>query len=204
MKLTVTADSVEAQKATRAIAYIDGPITIRYAREATPVVSTPQTPYKFGIANIIRYRQKKDNFIDSFDTCLSTGYRSEDEDLTIIACGPIVAEAMRAAYILEEEQNLKVRIINMHTVKPLDKGAIITAAKDTKLIVTCEEHQVGGFGNIIAGVISENKDINEPYRLKMIGVEDRFGESGQPWELMKFFGLTAEGIAESIMELAKN
>ncbi len=203
MKLTVPADSVEAQKATEAIAFIDGPATIRYAREATPAITTENTPYQFGTANIIRYRGRKDSFIDSFDTVLSSEYKSEDEDLTIIACGPIVTEAMRAAYILKEEQNLEVRIINIHTVKPLDKDAIISAAKDTKMVLTCEEHQVGGFGNIIAGIISENKDINERFRLEMIGVEDRFGESGQPWELMKVFGLVAENIAEKANALIK-
>lgn len=118
------------------------------------------------------------------------------EDLTIIACGPIVTEAMRAAYILKEEYGLEIRVINMHTVKPLDKDAVVAAAKDTKLLITCEEHQVGGFGNIIAGIISEHKDTDDPYKLKMIGAEDRFGESGQPWELMKVFGLTAESIVK--------
>jgi len=203
MKLVVPADSVEAQKATEAIAYIDGPAAIRYAREATPAITTIDTPYKLGTANIIRYRGIKDNFIDSFDTMLSTEYANEDEDLTIIACGPIVTEAMRAAYILKEEHGLEVRVINMHTVKPLDKDGVIAAAKETKILLTCEEHQIGGFGNIIAGIISEYKDADDPYKLKMIGVEDRFGESGQPWELMKVFGLVAESIAEKAHTLIK-
>lgn len=203
MKLIVPADSVETQKATRAIAYINGPATIRYAREATPVITTADTPYQFGVANIIRYRGRKNNFIDSFGTVLSTEYKGEGEDLTIIACGPIVTEAMRAAFILKEEYGFEVRVINMHTIKPLDTDAIVAAAKETKTILTCEEHQIGGFGNIIAGVISEHKDVNDPYRLKMIGVEDKFGESGQPWELMKVFGLVAENIVEKVHALIK-
>ena len=203
MKLAVPADSVEAKKVTAVIAHIEGPATIRYAREATPVISNEDTPYKFGISNIIRYRGIKDNFIDSFDTYLSTDYIDENEDIAIIACGPIVSEAMRAAYILKEEEDIETRIINMHTVKPLDKATVIAAAEDISLIVTCEEHQVGGFGNIVAGVIAGSKDIDKPYKQKMIGVEDRFGESGQPWELMKVFGFTGESIVAKVIELVK-
>ena len=82
---------------------------------------TPQdTPYQFGIANIIRYREEKENFIEAFEIKLSSYYTSE-EDLTLIACGPMVAEAMRAAYILKGEYNLESRILNIHTLKPIDK-----------------------------------------------------------------------------------
>ena len=77
----------------------------------------------------------------------------------------------------------------MHTVKPIDKEAIISAAKDTKVIITCEEHQVGGFGNIVAGVIANSKDMDSPLIMDMVGVNDRFGESGQSWELMKVLDL---------------
>jgi len=108
----------------------------------------------------------------------------------------MVPEAMRAAYILKEEYGIEVRVINMHTVKPIDKKAIISAARETSVILTCEEHQVGGFGNIIAGIILKNKDIQDLIFMDMIGIEDRFGESGQPWELMKLFKLTGEFIAE--------
>ena len=201
MKITVPVDCIEAKKATLAIKDIKGPASIRIAREATPVVTKNKTPYKFGTANIIRYRGIKDKFIDAFDTYLSSGYRSENENLTIIACGPILAEAMRAAYILNEEYNLETRIINMHTVKPIDKRALISAAKDTKIIITCEEHQVGGLGNIVSGIISSTKDINDPLIINMIGVEDRFGQSGNPWELMKLFELTGEFIAKRAKEI---
>lgn len=201
MKITVPVDCIEAKKATLAIKDIKGPSSIRIAREATPVVTKNKTPYKFGTANIIRYRGIKDKFIDAFDTYLSSGYRSENENLTIIACGPILAEAMRAAYILNEEYNLETRVINMHTVKPIDKRALISAAKDTKIIITCEEHQVGGLGNIVSGIISSTKDINDPLIINMIGVEDRFGQSGNPWELMKLFGLTGEFIVKRAKEI---
>lgn len=196
MHLVVPADSIEAQKATIAIKDLYGPAAIRIAREATPIVTNDSTPFKLGTSNIIRYRGAKDNFIDAFNTYLSTEYKSEEEDLSIIACGPVAAEALRAAHILKEEFGIETRVINMHTVKPIDKNAIIDAAKDTRVIITAEEHQTGGFGNIVAGTISRYKDFNTSYIMDMIGVDDRFGESGQPWELMKLFGLTAEFIAE--------
>jgi len=201
MHLTVPCDSIETEKVTKAVTYIKGPAVIRYAREATPIVTTYDTPYKFGLANIIRYRRERENFLESFDTKLSTDYHSEKEDLTLIACGPMVSEAMRAAYILKEEYNLETRILNIHTLKPLDKQAILKAAEETGIIITCEEHQVGGFGNIIAGVIAQNKKYSTPLLLDMIGVEDRFGESGEPWELTKVFGLTAEHITQRAKKL---
>jgi transketolase len=201
MHITVPSDSIETEKATKAVTYIKGPAVIRYAREATPIITTKDTPYNFGLANIIRYRQEKNNFISAFETKLSTDYSSEGEDITLIACGPMVAEAMRAAYILKEEYNLETRILNIHTLKPIDKKAIIKAAEETGKIITCEEHQVGGFGNIVSGVIAQGKSYDTPLLLDMIGVEDRFGESGAPWELTKVLGLTAEHIVKRAKEL---
>lgn len=201
MHLIVPSDSLETEKGTIAVAKIHGPAVIRYAREATPIVTTPDTPYQFGLANIIRYRGEKNNFISAFETKLSSDYTSEGEDLTLIACGPMVAEAMRAAYILKEEYNINTRILNIHTVKPIDKKAIIKAADETNIIITCEEHQVGGFGNIIAGVIAQGKSYNTSLLMDMVGVEDRFGESGAPWELTKVFGLTGEHIAQRAKKL---
>jgi transketolase len=201
MHLTIPCDSIETEKSTKAVTYIQGPAVIRYAREATPIITTSDTPYQFGLANVIRYKGEKNNFISAFETKLSTDYTSEGEDLTLIACGPMVAEAMRAAYILKEEYNLESRILNIHTLKPIDKKAILKAAEETNIIITCEEHQVGGFGNIIAGVIAQSKSYDTPLLLDMIGVEDRFGESGAPWELTKVFGLTAEYIAQRAKKL---
>jgi len=200
MKLVVPADSIETKKLTRLICYLEGPATIRYAREATPIISTEDTPCKFGEANIIRYRGLKRKFIEAFSTVLSTDYKSEGEDLSIIACGPMVAEAMRAAYILKEEYNIEARIVNIHTLKPIDRDAIIAAAVSTKAIITCEEHQLGGFGNVVAGVIT-TATINKPIYMDMIGIKDRFGKSGQPWELMKVFRLVAENIVEKAKTL---
>ena len=201
MHMVIPCDAIETEKATKAIAFVEGPGVIRYAREATPLVSTIATPYKFALANIIRYRGEKKNFIEAFEVRLSSDYESENEDLSIITCGPMVAEAMRAAYILKEEYGLQVRILNVHTVKPIDEEAIVKAGEETGIIITAEEHQVGGFGNIVAGVIARGKRYEAPLLMEMVGVEDKFGESGAPWELMKTFGLTAEHIAQRAKKL---
>ena len=203
MHLIVPSDSLETEKGTLAVAKIQGPAVIRYAREATPIVTKTDTPYAFGKANVIRFREEKEAFVDAFETKLASDYQSEKEDLCIMACGPMVAEAMRAAYILKKEYGLEVRILNIHTVKPLDRESIIKAAEEIGLVMTVEEHQKGGFGNIIAGVIAAGKKYNTPLLMDMIGVEDRFGESGEPWELTKVFGLTAEYIAKRSRELYK-
>ncbi|GAB4112513.1 MAG: transketolase [Candidatus Caldatribacteriota bacterium] len=201
MHLIVPADSLETKKGTMAVAKISGPAVIRYAREATPIISQEDTPYKFGIANIIRFRGEKENFVEAFETKLSTEYQNEKEDIAIIACGPMVAEAMRAAYILKREYNLETRVINMHTVKPIDKEAILKATREIGVILTAEEHQKGGFGNIVAGIIATGKLYNTPFLFDMVGVNDEFGLSGAPWELLKIFGLTAEHLAKKAKEL---
>jgi transketolase len=200
MNLLVPADATETEKATVCgILRVVGPTYIRYAREATPVISKPETVFKFGKANVIRYRGERENFLDAFETCLAQDYRSEGEQVAIIACGPMVPEAMRAAYILREEYGLETRVLNVHTVKPLDIDAVAAAARDTGVVLTAEEHQVGGFGNIIASAILRN--YSGPLVFDMIGVQDRFGESGAPWQLMQHFGLTAEHLAQRALQL---
>ena len=191
MHLAIPCDAIETEKATHAIASINGPAVVRYAREATPIITQEDTPFEFGKANVIRFREEKENFVDAFEIKLASNYQSEKEDVCIIACGPMVAEAMRAAYILKKDFNLGTRIINVHTVKPLDKESIIKAAEEIGIVITAEEHQKGGFGNIIAGVIASGKKYNTPLLFDMIGVDDEFGLSGAPWELLKTFGLTA-------------
>jgi len=204
MHLAVPADSVETSKAARAIILdVVGPGYIRYAREATPVVTTKDTPYKWGVANIIRYRSRTPKFVDAFETVLSSDYKNEGEDIAIIACGPMVPEAMRAAYILKTEYGLETRVINIHTVKPLDRMAIRAAVKDIGLLITVEEHQTGGFGGIIAAAASTEKDADDPLKVEMVGVDDRFGQSAPPWQLLKKFGLTSEHIAQRGAALAK-
>ncbi|GAF88136.1 unnamed protein product, partial [marine sediment metagenome] len=114
----------------------------------TPVVTDDSTSYKWGEANVIRFRGEKGVFKDAFEHRLASDYTNEGEDMAIIACGPSVIEAMRAAWILKQEYNLETRVLNMHTVKPLDEKAIAQAAKDCGVVVTAEEHQVGGLGNL--------------------------------------------------------
>ncbi|MGE5327336.1 MAG: transketolase [Deltaproteobacteria bacterium] len=205
MHVIVPCDSVETERATKySLLDLVGPAYIRFAREATPVVTTTETPFIFGVANIIRYRGDKPRFLDAFETYLSTAYAGEGEDLTVVACGPMVAEAMRAAWLLKVEYGLETRVVNVHTVKPLDTAALVQAADQTQVILTAEEHQLGGFGNIVAGAILRHRQNTElPLVLDMIGVQDRFGISGKPWELMQWFGLCAENIAERAVDLTK-
>ena len=203
MHVLAPCDSLETERAT-VFSLLDliGPTYIRFAREATPVVTTLRTPFRYGVANIIRYRGEKARFLDAFETFLSTDYAGENEEVSIIACGPMVPEAMRAAWLLKEEYGLETRVVNMHTVKPLDVKALAQAADQTSLIVTAEEHQVGGFGNIVAGAILQHRrDYKRPLLFDMVGVNDRFGVSGTPWELMQEFGLCAEHIAARVLRL---
>jgi len=203
MHVVAPCDSLETERATlHSLIELKGPAYIRYAREATPVVTTHATPFKFGVANVIRYRGAKPRFVEAFETVLSTDYQDEGEEVSIVACGPMVPEAMRAAWLLKEEQGIETRILNVHTVKPLDVAALVRAAEETGLVVTAEEHQVGGVGNIVAGAILENRqNFQLPLQLERVGVPDCFGVSGKPWELMQWFGLCAEHIAERVLKL---
>lgn len=203
MNVVVPCDSVETEKATvHSLLSLEGPCYVRFAREATPVVTNAETPYEFGVANVIRYRGEQPKFLEAFDIFLGPRYRNEREHASIIACGPMVPEAMRAAWLLKEEYGIETRIVNVHTVKPLDIATITRAAEETRVVVTAEEHQVGGFGNIIAGALLQHrKDFRQPLQLSMIGVEDCFGVSGNPWELVQHFGLTGEHIAKRVLDL---
>ncbi|MBN1199428.1 MAG: transketolase family protein [Bacteroidales bacterium] len=118
-------------------------------------------------------------------------------DLTIIATGHMVWEALQAAYLLQEEK-ISVRVINIHTVKPIDQEIIVMAARETHAIITAEEHQVtGGLGGAVAEVLGREY----PVPMRLIGMPDRFGESGEPAELMKKFGLTGQTIIQTAKEL---
>ena len=140
--------------------------------------------------------------IDAFEHVLAEEYMSEDEDLTIIACGPMVPEAMRAAWILKNEFGYETRVINMHTLKPLDEAAVVRAAGETGIIVTAEEHQIGALAWRVSGVITASKELyGKPVLTGAIGVQDRFGDSGAPWELIKEFEVSAEHIAAKAREL---
>lgn len=194
-------DNIEARKASiTAISEINGPVVTFQERAPKPSVTKEETPYKFGVANIIRYRGRQAQFADAFETKLSTEWKPEKADLAIIACSSMVAEAMRAAYILKEEKGIETIVVNLHTIKPLDKAGIIKAVQGVKAVITHEQHAKGGLGNIIAGVILEGGLSNVP-KLKMIGIENAFGQTAKPWELIQHYGLTAEHVATTALDV---
>jgi transketolase len=203
MTVVVPCDAVETRKATNYLLLEHkGPKYIRFAREATPVVTDEQTPFVLGKANVIRLRQPGDSFLKAFETKLESKYEDEGEDLTIIACGPMVPEAMRAAWILRREFGYETRILNLHTLKPIDEAAIIWAAKQTGVILTAEEHQIGALAWRVSNVITGSQVLyGHPVITGAIGVKDRFGDSGAPWELIKEFEVSAEHIAHKALEL---
>ena len=203
MSVVVPCDVLETRKATNYMLLEHaGPKYIRFAREATPIVTEDKTPFVFGKANVIRFREEAANFLDAFGTQLASEYENEGEDLTIIACGPMVPEAMRAAWILKSDFGYETRVINLHTLKPIDELAILRAAHETGVIVTAEEHQIGALAWRVSSVITEAPEIHGvPVITGAIGVKDRFGDSGAPWELIKEFEVSAEHIAQKAVEL---
>ncbi len=174
MTLILPCDAEETRKATLAAAEIYGPVYLRFAREATPVFTESDSPFEVGTANVLR----------------------EGSDATIIAAGPIVYEALVASDLLAE-QGLKVRVINMHTIKPLDETAIIGAARETGVLVTAEEHQIyAGLG----GAVAECAAKHCPVPIEMVGIMDTFGESGTPDELAEAYGLTHREIVAAVLK----
>lgn len=168
-------DYVEAIAAVKAAYEYVGPCYLRFGRLAVPVINdTPD--YKFEIGKGVTLREGK--------------------DVTIIATGLTVSTSLEAAELLEKD-GISAKVINMHTIKPIDKEAIINAAKETGKVVTVEEHSViGGLGSAVCSVLSENY----PTLVKKIGVYDRYGESGPATELVKKYGLDGEGIYNSVKE----
>lgn len=180
MTVVVPSDLHEARKATIAAADLEGPIYLRFAREKTPIFTTPKTPFKVGRAEVFWGSLKK-------------------PDVAIIACGPLVHNAILAASELEKN-GVKVRVVNNHTVKPMDEKTIIQAAKDAGALVTVEEHQInGGMGSAVAEVVTRNF----PVPIEFIGVKNRFGESGPPQDLIKYFGMAPEHIVKAARKVIK-
>ena len=177
MKMIIPADYHETFKATKAAAEIQGPVYIRFGREKVPVVTSEATLFEFGKANIMR----------------------DGNDIAIIACGVMVYKALVAAEDLEKS-GIQARVINMHTLKPLDEKIIISAANECGGIVTAEEHQIyGGLGSACAQVVAREYPVPMDYAAVM----DRFGESGRPEELLKAFGLTSSVIIQKAKEVLK-
>ena len=177
MTVIVPADHREAMEATKAAAMIEGPVYLRFGRCNT-----------------------EDIFDDSYKFEIGKGTEiKKGDDAAIIATGMMVQKAIEAAKYLESE-GIHVRVINISTIKPIDKEIIIKAAKETKGIVTAEEHSIiGGLGSMVSSVVCDKY----PCKVKMIGIEDKFGESGTPDELMEKFKLTSDAISESIKEIIK-
>jgi transketolase len=172
MTLILPCDSIETRKATLAAAEIDGPVYLRFAREATPVFTSEDAPFAVGKAITLR----------------------EGQDATIIAAGPVLYEALQAAEQLSTE-GLSLRVVNMHTLKPLDEEAIMRAAQETGAIVTVEEHQVYcGLGGAVAECLVKKV----PVPVEMVAIMDVFGESGTPEELAEAYGLKAEDIIAAV------
>ena len=163
-------DATQTRLATiAAIEQCKGPVYIRFGREAMPDFTSDGMGFEIGKSQILM----------------------AGNDLTIIATGHMVWEALKAAEILKAS-GIHARVLNMHTIKPIDKDAVILAAKETGAIVTAEEHQVnGGLGSAVAEVVVQH----HPVHMAFIGMPDRFGESGEPRQLMEKFGMTAEAIA---------
>jgi len=171
MTVIVPADYNQTKAATKAIADFEGPVYLRFGRPKVANFTNPES-FVIGKADLL----------------------AEGTDVTIIACGHLVWQAIEAAKVLEAK-NISCEIINMHTIKPLDENAIIQSVKKTKCVVTAEEHQRnGGLGDAVAQVLA----LNFPAPMEMIAVNDSFGESGTPAELMKKYGLDATDIVRAV------
>jgi len=170
-------DYYETKKATEVAARYKGPVYIRFAREKTPVFTTEQTPFEIGKANVLE----------------------SGKDVTIIACGPLVYDALLAADELLSE-GIFAEVINNHTIKPLDEKTLLDSVKKTGAAVTVEEHQVmGGMGSAVCELFAKN----QPVPVEMIGMQDSFGESGKPEELLKKYKMDKDSIVEAVRRVVK-
>ena len=177
MKIVVPCDFLEAKRATLKAAETEGPVYIRLGRNAVPLITDERSPFEIGKANLLR----------------------DGKDITIFACGHMVHEALKAGDLLSKE-GISARIVNMHTPKPIDRDMVIKAAKETGALVTVEEHTLyGGFGSAISEVVVETC----PVVVKMIGIKDTFGESGEAEELYEHFGLTASHVIAAAKQVVK-
>ena len=174
MTVLVPADGVEAEQMILEAARVYGPMYVRLGRSAVPTIFDENYKFEIGKGVVVR----------------------EGNDATIIACGIMVYEAIKASEELALE-GINTRVINMSTIKPIDKELIINAARETKAIVTAEEHSIiGGLGSAVSEVVSEEC----PVVVKKVGVNDSFGESGTPAELLKKYVLTSDDIVKAVKE----
>jgi transketolase len=175
MTVVHPADAVSTKKLLEQVAEMDGPAYVRLGRLNIPVIYDESADIRLGKGNVVR----------------------EGNDFTVIACGLMVNEALMAAETLASE-GINIRVIDMHTIKPIDEEIIIKAAKETGGIVTAEEHSViGGLGSAVAEVVSTKC----PVKMAMVGVQDRFGQSGKPPLLMEEYNITAADIVKAVKSL---
>ena len=178
MTVLSTSDDVQTKWAVKEISKINGPVYLRLSRLATPIIYGENQKFEIGKAVQI----------------------GEGTDATIFATGVTVSEAIRAQEILENK-GIKVRVVDIHTVKPIDKDMVIKCAKETKKLISVEDHNViGGLGSAISEVLTEEY----PVKLVRMGINDTFGKSGKAIELMQYFGITAENIVEIIVNYTQN
>jgi len=177
MKVICPADYLEAKKATRAITNTFGPFYMRTSRAPLPIITKEEDSFVIGKANVLR----------------------KGTDATIIACGVMVSEALSAADKLNAE-GISLKVVNMHTIKPVDVEMIVNSAKETGALVTAEEHQMaGGLGSSVAEVLG----LHYPCPLEIVGVKDSFGESGSPAQLMVHFGLKDTNIIDAVKKVIR-
>jgi transketolase len=172
MTVVVPCDAPQTKKATLAVAAAVGPTYLRFGREKSPVITTEATPFEIGKAQTFR----------------------EGADVAIIACGILVANALTAAEELAKD-GIDCMVVNNHTIKPMDEAAVVAAAKACGAVVTVEEHQVqGGMGSRVAEILSQR----HPVPMEYVGMQDRFGESGDAEELIEHFGMGISAIKDAV------
>ncbi len=172
-------DAEEGRKAALAAAKNGLPTYLRFARDKTPVMTTPETPFEIGKAQVF--------------------WKSKNPKVAVFATGPLVYNALLAARELEEK-GIGTAVVNVHTIKPLDRETIVSLARETGSAVTVEEHQItGGLGGAIAELLAREC----PTPIEFVGIEDKFGQSGEPKELVEYYGLGVSHIVAAIKRAAK-
>jgi transketolase len=173
MLVVVPCDSVQTKKAALALSEAWGPTYLRFGREKSPVITTEQTPFEIGKAQTFR----------------------EGRDVAIVACGILVYNALVAADKLAREDGIECLVVNNHTIKPMDEPAILDAARACGTIVTVEEHQMqAGMGSRVAEILAQH----HPTPIEFVGVNDRFGQSGDPAELIEHYGMGVAAIEQAV------
>ncbi len=168
-------DDVETMQAIKAIAKYKGPVYVRLGRNAVETANAEDYVFEIGKGVVLRKGTK----------------------VAVVATGILVQEALKAADILKEE-GILVTVVNIHTIKPIDKALLVDLAKTHDVLLTCEEHNIlGGLGSAVAEVVSQNR----PIKISMLGIEDTFGESGTPAALMEKYGITYKHVLERIRKL---